>query len=418
MNTIYDAILANAVEGLRKKPVLIVHLLVSIAFGTLLLWLGRLFMGNTLGYFSFNFNSDLFLILVLTITMSILVGLVGYYVNFWHNLRERICEKVPSMLDDALRSNYTKFIEEIIDKKFCGLIGEQIKNVSISKVVAFILSYYFTWISGLYSIDLMLYIISNHRYTLFGYMLENTYLCFIVFLIGFVLAQFIRPWVKSKEEEKHRPSGETIPNIQYLEGLFECSTSFGDLGKTWLYSRTIWGRILINFVENLLALPTPIPFGRLFVFDVFQTPYLKSTGSENVVKDLPGDIIEGMLEEKTTENYWLEPFEKSCEKVPKTEILSLRRACWYKVHRRKGNEWVRIGYAMLLVITKQREERKFIKEHFDECMKTLKTQLRRSKQYCYDVVRELGKMYLEEKDTAIILLLGSEELLGLRLLLT
>ncbi|MEM4971897.1 MAG: hypothetical protein QXE01_11680 [Sulfolobales archaeon] len=37
MNTIYNAILANAIEGLRKKPVFIVHLLVSTAFGTLLL---------------------------------------------------------------------------------------------------------------------------------------------------------------------------------------------------------------------------------------------------------------------------------------------------------------------------------------------------------------------------------------------
>ncbi|MEM4971896.1 MAG: hypothetical protein QXE01_11675 [Sulfolobales archaeon] len=305
-----------------------------------------------------------------------------------------------------------------MDKNFCGLIREQIKNISIGKVVAFVFSYYFAWISSLYSIDLMLYVISNHRYTLFGYMLENTYLCLIVFLIGLVLAQLIRPWVKGEEEEKHRSSREAIPSIQYLEGLFECSTSFGGLGEAWLYSRTIWGRILINFVENLLALPTPMHFGRLFIFDVFQIPYLKSTGSESEVKDLPGDIIERMLRKDPTENYCLKPFEKSCEKVPKTEILSLRRACWYKVHRRKGDKWVPIGYAMLLVIMKQSKERKFTKEHFDECMKTLKTQLRRSKQYCYDVVRELGKMYLEEKDTSIILMLGSEELLGLRLLLT
>ncbi len=72
---------------------------------------------------------------------------------------------------------------------------------------------------------------------------------------------------------------------------------------------------------------------------------------------------------------------------------------------------------MLLVITKQSEERKFIKEHFDECMKALRTQLRGNKQYCYEVVRELGKMYLTEEDVAIVLLLGNEELLGLRLLL-
>lgn len=77
---------------------------------------------------------------------------------------------------------------------------------------------------------------------------------------------------------------------------------------------------------------------------------------------------------------------------------------------------------MLLVITERSEERKFVKEHFDECMEVFEKKLLRSdKPVCYRVAEELAKMYLEkmkEKDTAIVLLLGNEELLGLRLLLT
>jgi len=409
---VHDAILASAIGGLKKKPVLIVHLMVSIAFGTLFLLLGKFFVSNVLGYHSYNPNYNLLPILAL-ITMSILVG---YYVNFWHNFQEHIREEIPFMLDDAL-SNYMNFIESIMDKTLYDLIREQIKGISFNKVAMFVLSYYFAWISGLYSTDLMLYIISNHRYTLFGYMLENAYLGFIVFLIGFVLAQFIRPWLKSEEEEKRQPSGEAIANIEYLEGFLERFISFKGLGKAWRYSRTIWGRILINFAENLFALPTLTRSGKLFVFDVFQTPYLKSTGSMNAVKDLPGDVIERMLRKDTVENYRLEPFKNNCNKPPKVEVPLLRRACWYKVYRKKNNEWVRIGYAMLLVVAGQSEEKKLVKEHFDECMKTLRARLRGDKQYCYDVIRELGKMYLEEKDFAIVLLLGNEELLGLRLLL-
>jgi len=37
--SIYDALLANVVEGLKKKPVLIVHFLISISAGTLILQL-------------------------------------------------------------------------------------------------------------------------------------------------------------------------------------------------------------------------------------------------------------------------------------------------------------------------------------------------------------------------------------------
>jgi len=253
---------------------------------------------------------------------------------------------------------------------------------------------------------------------MFGYMLENAHLIPVTFLAGFILAQFIRPWQESKEERGSAPTSSTVVNIQYLQSFLERFTSFEGLGRVWQYSKTAWGRVFVNFVENLLALPPLMSFGRLFVLDVFQTPYLKSTGPQNKPKDMPADVIERMIKRDAVEDYWLEPFGRGCERLPRTEVPLLRKACWYKVYRRKDDKWVRIGYAMLLVITKQCEERKFVKEHFEECMRILRTRLRGDKQYCYDVVKELGKMYLEEKDTVIILLLGNEELLGLRLLLT
>jgi len=410
--SVYDAILASAVGGLRKKPVLIVHLLVSISLGTLVLWCGKLFISTVLGCPLCTPNFYLLLIIALVVTSILL----GFYINFWHNLREYIRENVPTMLDEAL-SDYTNFIESIMDKTIYHFIREQMKDISIERILVLVLSYYFAWITSLYSIDLTLYIASNHRYTLFGYMLENIYLSPAMFLASLVIAQFVRPWSKGGEEKGSSSTGGGMVNVQYLESFLERFTSFEGLGKAWRYSKTTWGRILINFVENLLALPTLMDFGRLFVIDVFQTPYLKTKGPQNTPKDLPADVIEKMLKKDTIENYRLEPFRRDCEKPPKTEVPLLRKACWYKVYRKKDNKWTRIGYAMLLVITKQSEERKFVKEHFDECIRILRERLRGNKQYCYDLVRELGRMYLEEKDTLLVLILGNEELLGLRLLL-
>ncbi len=412
--SIYDAILISAVGGLKKKPVLIVHLLISFSIGTLVLWCGKLFMNSLLGCLFCFLNFNLLLILVLVITSI----LIGFYINFWHNLYEYIHDSIPRMLDEAL-SDYTNFIESIMDKTIYHFIREQMKNISIRGILVLVLSYYFAWITGLYSIDLILYIASNHQYTLFGYMLENIYLSPAMLLASLVIAQFIRPWSKGEEEKGSSSTGSGMANIQYLEGFLERFTSFRGLGGAWRFSKTTWGRILISFVENLLALPTLMDFGRLFVTDVFQVPYLKSEGSQNTPKDMPADIIERMIRKDTIEDYRLEPFREECEKPLKTKVPLLRKACWYKVYRRKDNRWVRIGYAMLLVIAKQTGEKKLVKEQFDECMKFLGKQLNRSnKPYCYNIVEELAKMYLEEKDTAIILLLGSEELLGLRLLLT
>jgi hypothetical protein len=410
--SVYDAILASAIEGLKKKPVLIVHLLLSIAFGALILWFSKLFVRKVLGCSIYSPNFDLLLILTLT-TASILIG---YYVSFWHSLQERIREGVPSVFDEIL-GNYTSFIETLMDKTIYDFIRGQMKGISISRVGILVSSYYFMWITGLYTADLTLYIVSNHRYTLFGYMLDDAYLGLATFLASFALTQLIRPWIKSDEKRSQSPD-KAIANIQYLESFLERFTSFKGLGQAWRYSKTMWGRIIINFFENFFTLPAPMRFGRLFVFDVFQTPYLKSRGSQNAVKDLPADVIERMLKKDPTENYWLEPFEERCKEAPKVKTPSLRGACWYKVRRRKDGKWVDIGYAMLLVVTKQSEERKFIKEHFNECMRTLRKQLRGGKQYCYDVMRELGKMYLKDMDIAIILLFGNEELLGLKLLLT
>jgi len=303
---------------------------------------------------------------------------------------------MPTVLDDALK-DYTSFIESMMDKTIYDFIRKQIKDVFTGMIVL-VLSYYLAWITGLYSIDLMIYIISNHRYTLFGYMLENTYLCIVMFLVSLILAQFIRPWAKSEEKETSQPPNKAMVNLQYLQGFLERFISFRGLGRAWQYSKTTWGRILINFIENLVALPVLISSEKLFIFDIFQTPYLKNKEFQNehktksnkksvnvsqtMVKDYPADVLEIILREDTIENYRLEPFREDCKKPQRVEEPLLRKACWYKVYRKK-NRWMRIGYAMILVVVR----RKFPKNDVRECMKALGARLRGNKRYCYEILK-------------------------------
>lgn len=198
--SVHDAIVANAIEGLKKKPVLVVHLLVAVALASFILWCDKLFVNSVLGCSLCALNFNILIILAL-IAMSLSLG---FYVNFWHNLRETIRNSVPSTLDEAL-NDYTKFIQSIMDKTIYHFIREYIRNISIRGIAALISSYYLTWITGLYSIDLILYTVSKHRYTMFGYMLENAHLIPAMFLAGLVLAQFIRPWHESKEEHGGTP---------------------------------------------------------------------------------------------------------------------------------------------------------------------------------------------------------------------
>lgn len=107
--SLYDAILASAVGGLKKKPVLLVHLMVSIFLGSLVLWCGKLFVNMVLGWLLCTPNFYLLLILALVATSI----LIGFYINFWHSLGEYIRDSVPTMLDEAL-SDYTNFIESIM----------------------------------------------------------------------------------------------------------------------------------------------------------------------------------------------------------------------------------------------------------------------------------------------------------------
>lgn len=40
-DTAYGIFLANAIEGLRKKPSLVIHFLLSLSIGSFIIWLGR-----------------------------------------------------------------------------------------------------------------------------------------------------------------------------------------------------------------------------------------------------------------------------------------------------------------------------------------------------------------------------------------
>jgi len=411
--SVVDIVLASALGKLKRRPAFVVQLLVSAALGVLGLSLGRWLISTVLGYSSCNPSPNLLLIFALTITLVLL----GYYVNFWHNLWSRIRKEVPTMFDDVL-SNYVEFIETIMNKTFYDLFKERVRDISATKAVLFASLYYLILTSGLYSIDLSVYIISNHRYTLFGYMLREWYYWFIILVLAsFVLSQLVQPFAISEESKEIQSTKETIVNAQYFEGFLERFTSFSGLDRVWRHSGTFWGAMLVKFVENTFALPTLMRFERLFVFDIFQIPYLRSKDPKSEAEYFTADIIEKMINENPTGNYRLEPFDKEkCGKPPETDVPLLRRACWYKVYRRRNDEWARIGYAMLLIIVRKNKVRAITRKDLNECIKVLRTRLRGNNRYCYDAIKELVEPYLE-LDNAIIVLLGNEELLGLRLLL-
>ena len=108
------------------------------------------------------------------------------------------------------------------------------KDISVVSIIVLVLSYYFAWITGLYSIDLILYIVSNHQYTLFGYMLENIYLSLVMFLTGFVITQFIRPWSKGGEERDSSSGGSGVVNMQYFQNLSK-SINGSSLGRPSIF---------------------------------------------------------------------------------------------------------------------------------------------------------------------------------------
>lgn len=410
-----DVVFASVLEGVKKKPVLVIHFLVSVALGTGFLLLLIHAIDYLLGYVVYHPNFNHLLIVSLIITCVLLC----VYSCFWHKLRRIIRKGIPEILDNVFAS-YTGFVQSIMEKTLYDFIREKTSILSIDKVASLFFSYYFGWVFGLYSLDLIVYIFSGYRYTLFGYMMSNPCIAAALLIGAIIIAQFIHPW--TKKDEKKEGSRKNIMNVQYLQSFLERFASFEGLVEKSRYSDNGAVRFLLNFLEDLLAFPSLVSFERLFVFDVFEVPYLKSKGGQNTVRDLPGDVVERLIRMDCVEDYRLEPFDREiCGKLPESEIPLLRRACWYKVYRRKSStdrtEWVPVGYAMLLRV-RRKGEHVLDKMDFEECMNALKSSLKRNKQYCYEVIKELGRTYLKETDILLVLLLGTQELLGLKLLLT
>ncbi len=178
--SVYDAILASAVEGLKRKPVLIVHFLVTVFLGVIGVWVSKFFLEHILRCSLYFLNLGLVLIVVLT---SMLISL-GVYAGFWHSLKDYLRDYLPRSLDDALK-DYQKFIQLIMDKTIYDFLDkDELKEIT-PNITILISSYYLTWIFGLYSIDLLLYQhqLSGHHYTIFGYLSENIYLTISLVLV-------------------------------------------------------------------------------------------------------------------------------------------------------------------------------------------------------------------------------------------
>ena len=402
---------ANLIEGLKKKPVLMIHFLISLFLSSLTAAIGTFIQRIFTFCLPCSTGSEILLLLTLNLT----IVSIGYYVNFWVNLHERIKENIPTMLDTAL-SDYRNFIELLMDSTIYDFIRSTEKGVLFRNILLPVVSYYVAWINFIYSIDLTLLIITSIPYSIVAFLQRNMYLSLAILLLSLLLAQLIRPWTTDESQRVTQFKNGKPHDIQYLQAYLDNLISFKGIDPTGRYSKSTLRRIIVNYIENLLTLPTPALSRRIFVFDIVKVPYIKSRGPGNIDRNLPGETIERLLRGDRTEDYKLEPFLDVCKKLPKTNFFLLSKACWYKVYKRKSNEWKRIGYAMILIITRHIDDTYYSKEDLEDCIKRIRTKILRNRSICYDIIRKAVKIH-EREETVIVILIGNEQLLGLKLLL-
>lgn len=402
--SVYDAILAGAIEGLKKKPVLIIHFLFALPLSVICVQLTKFFLEHILRC-SLRF---LGLGSILIISLAFMLFSLVVYADFWYKFKNRLRGYLPRSLDDILE-DYKKFIQLIMDKTLYDFLDKIELKKMILDIIRLFLSYYLIWILGLYSINLLLYQLSGYHYTIFGYLSKNIYFTISLLLASIFLSQLINPWPSSGQRYK-ASSSEAIVNLQYLQSLLDKFTSFKGLDATERTSSRWLGRVMFNLLKVLAAFPSTISFEGLLISDAFQMPYSKESK----------DKIENMIKKDNTEEYRLEPFRDNCGELVKTEIPLLSNACWYKVYRRISwnhkNAEKRVGYAMIIAITKERAH--INKDILEECIKKIKKQLKRTDQTCYHVIQELKNLYLTDKGVILVFLLGNGELLGLKLALS
>ncbi len=399
---IYDNILSSTFNRIKNYPVFIIQFLFYIIVDSIILLVGGWFIQN-LFYCQICHVNYSFSVIILSIAFLISFLL---YLSFWNLILENVKSSVPQILDNVLK-DIDKFVREVVDNTIFERLRDEMSRIPFLKIALVLVSYISSWVFGLYLLDGLLILLTGH--SVFIYLINNVHVLVLIAVASVLVSQIINPW---EYQRKEKPSSNATSSTQYqyafLERLEEVLT-----GKVEYPKERRFLEPAIRYLEAVLALPAPKGLEKLFIVDLFQVPYVKSNGSSKSRNTrYTGNIIEEMLKETPSIIYKLEPFEERCKSVPKAEVLSVRSACWYKVKMTKktdNNSWESIGYAMILVIGPPGDIKRSVK--------VLRLQFKGSDQYCYYILRNLEKLCLIQ-DTAIILLIGKEELLGIKYFLS
>ncbi|ADI31345.1 hypothetical protein [Staphylothermus hellenicus] len=194
MLEISDIILTGILEGLRRKPVLIVHFL----FATILAMILEIFVRTIINYFhisALNYSEailvSIFVILILTLNKYI-----SLWNKIWDSLYENLYEKSPE--ESALKQleNVFKdpqgFLREIMDKTIYDFLDKESILEKVWPIASkLLLFYYLAWISGIYLVDLSIYLSTNYQLTVLGLLMEKPIVYFTLINISHRNSKFI-----------------------------------------------------------------------------------------------------------------------------------------------------------------------------------------------------------------------------------
>ena len=203
MKTPYSIVLASAIEGVKKRPTLLIHFQVALFFGGLT----TLVMDRGLGFFGRMLGIDL--ALQLTPSLSLVVLLlcllvpVAIYMRFWSRIEEFLKSAFPTMLDEPLE-NFPKFFVSLFDKSIYDFLGEDDLKRLVPSALLLFLSYYASWIISLYIVDVVLFLTVGVSFL--RMILEDPILVTVPFLTSVITSQFIEPW-RSRETRGRRRVG-------------------------------------------------------------------------------------------------------------------------------------------------------------------------------------------------------------------
>ena len=441
-DTAYGIFLANAIEGLRKKPSLVIHFLLSLSIGSFIIWLGRaipalqpIYMAVS-NWFAVGSNRWALLAIIAIILFILHIFLI--------EIDKENAHKDIYLIFGNIVNNITKFIDVMTTREIYSFLrdalGDRIGSAN-RLLLLMVINYYAMWIITLYAIDVALYAFVGRSFL--SYFAQSIFRVALIFVLAVGLSLAIKPWGSAEEELQ---KGDDL-NLQYFRGIMDRFFSFEMLASGGL-KRAL--RFASRLLVNIIALPR---FGDLErpVVDQLQIVYSKTPGSDNKVKKLPGDVLENMLSENPVYDYKLVPLnEDRCKSIPTINVPHLSNACWYVVCKKAGDEqgkrsaaqlrglgirrrvddkqgerskagaqeggcgsgWRPVGYAMILVF---RDREKLQEDKVIECLERAERCVMRGDNSCGGVISELRRKYSQSRDVLYVLLLGTIDVVGFKM---